>query len=154
MHKLKTYIRAADTLIDPLRGIAARFAAPVLDLAFRLYVAHAFFISGQGRLKDFLNGTWDRQVFLFEHEHPVPGVDPLFASYATTAGELVLPVLVALGLFARFGAAGLFIMALVIQLTYQQNAEHLLWMALAASIFIKGPGALSVDALLTKWIRR
>ena len=63
-------------------------------------------------------------------------------------------MLVGLGLFSRFGAAGLFVMALVIQLTYQENFQHILWMALAASIFIKGPGPLSVDKLMVKWLRK
>ena len=84
----------------------------------------------------------------------MPGLDASLAAPITTIAELALPVLVGLGLFSRFGAAGLFVMALVIQLTYQENFQHILWMALAASIFIKGPGPLSVDNLMVKWLKR
>jgi len=139
-----------NTLIEPLRGIANQFGSPLLDLSFRLYLAWAFFKSGIGRARDYLNGTWDTQLFLFELEHPVPGLDPALAAPVTTLAELILPVLLAFGLFSRFGAAGLFVMALIIQLTYQENYQHILWMALAASILIKGPGVLSLDHFLVK----
>jgi putative oxidoreductase len=84
----------------------------------------------------------------------VPGISAHIAAPITTVAELVLPVLLACGLFSRFSAAGLFIMALVIQLTYQENYQHLLWMALALSIFTKGPSLLSLDHLLVNWIRK
>lgn len=142
-----------NNLIEPLRGIAERFGAPFLDLGFRLLLAVPFFKSGMGRLKAFLDGNWDTQIFLFEFEHPVPGLAANFAAPVTTVAELVLPVLLALGLFGRFAAAGLFVMALVIELTYQNNAEHILWMVLAASIFVRGAGVLSLDHLLLKAFR-
>jgi len=151
---MKELLTKADDLLNPLRKLASTVASPLLDLAFRLYVAQAFFKSGWLRLQSALNNDWGSQIFLFEMEHPVPGLAPGTAAAITTAGELILPVLVALGLFARFGAAGLFTMALVIQLTYIANMEHLLWMALMASIFIKGPGPISVDHFLVRWIQR
>ncbi len=143
-----------DCMIEPLRKLANKIGAPLLDLAFRLYVAQVFFKSGMLRLQSALNGDWGTQIFLFDMEHPVPYMSPEIAAVVTTAGELALPVLLALGLFSRFGAAGLFAMALMIQLTYMHSAEHLLWMALMASIFIKGPGVLSLDFLMLKWLRQ
>lgn len=143
----KTMIKV-NTLIDPLRMLADKIGSSLLDLSFRLYLGWAFFISGMGRAKDYLNGSWDTQLFLFEIEHPIPGLDPGIAAPTTTISELALPVLLVSGLFSRFAAAGLFIMALVIQLTYQENFQHILWMALAMSILIKGPGLLSLDNLL------
>ena len=143
-----------DDLIEPLRRLANFAGAPLWDLAARLFVANAFWSSGILRYKDWANGNFDNQIFLFELEHPVPGLSPETAAYAATAGELVLPVLVALGLFGRLGAAGLLIMTAVIELTYGHFPVHILWIFLAASIFIKGPGALSLDHLLLKFIRR
>lgn len=151
---MKTLMIKTNDVIEPLRGIADKFGSPLLDLSFRFYLGWAFFKSGMGRAKDFFNGTWDTQLFLFELEHPVPGLDPALAAPVTTIAELVLPILISFGLFSRFGAAGLFVMALVIQLTYQENFQHLLWMALALVIFIKGPGPLSIDHLLVKWLRK
>lgn len=145
--------RTIDNLIEPLRKFADKVGAPVLDLGFRLYLALPFIISGKGRLMDFLNGNWDTQIFLFDMEHPVPGLSASLAAPITTVAELILPVLLALGLFGRFAAAGLFAMALMIDITYQHNAEHLLWMALALAIFVRGPGVLSLDHLLVKSLR-
>lgn len=151
---MKSLLVKIDSIIEPFRVLADRFGTPFLYLFFRLYVAEDFFRSGIGRLRDFLNGRWDTQIFLFEMEHPVPGFDPALAASVTMAGELLLPILVVLGLFTRFGAVGLFIMALVIQITYQAHFQHILWMSMMAVIFIKGPGVLSLDHFLIKWIRK
>ena len=151
---MKALILKTDNFIDPLRGVADKIATPLLYLALRLYVAEDFFRSGIGRLKDLLNGSWDTQLFLFELEHPVPGLDPTVAAPLTMGAELVLPVLLAFGLLGRVGAAGLFVMALVIQLTYQENFQHILWMTMTTVIFIRGPGPLSLDFLILKWIHK
>jgi len=151
---MKNFIRKIDGIIEPLRGIADKFGMPLLTLSFRLYVAQIFFKSGWLRLQSALNGDWDTQIFLFDMEHPVPGLSAEWAAIVTTTGELLFPVLVGLGLFARFGAAGIFTMALIIQLTYMQSAEHILWMALMAAVFINGPGRISIDHYLLKWIRK
>ena len=147
-------IRKVDDLIDPLRRLADAVGTPLLDLAFRLYLAWAFFVSGLNRFASWRNDDWDTQLFLFEYEHPVGSLDPGLAASVTTIAELVLPVLVALGFMARFGAIGLFVMALTIELTYQSSYQHLLWMALALSIFIRGPGPISLDHLLVSRARR
>ena len=143
-----------DNLIDPLRKLANLVGAPLWDLAARLFLAHAFFKSGLVRYKAWANGDFDSQIFLFELEHPVPGLDPEIAAYMTTGAELILPVLLALGLFGRFAAAGLLIMTAVIEFTYGHFDVHILWAFLAASIFIKGAGTLSLDHLLVKFLRR
>lgn len=148
------HARKIDAMIEPLRGIADKYAAPLYDLAARLYLANVFFKSGMLRFKDLQNGNWDTQLLLFEHEHPVPGLSPEFAAGATTFAELFLPVLLALGLFGRVGAAGILIMTAVIELTYGHFADHILWAFLAATIFIKGPGVISLDYLLLKHIRK
>ena len=143
-----------DNAIEPLRRLANFAGAPLWDLAARLFVANAFFKSGMVRFNAWRNGDFESQIFLFELEHPVPGLDPELAAYITTGAEVVLPVLLALGLFGRFAAAGLLIMTAVIEFTYGHFAVHILWAFLAASIFIKGPGALSLDNLLVKFIRK
>lgn len=136
--------------LAPLRRISDHIISPLLDLTFRLYLGWAFFKTGIGRAKDYLNGGWDNQLFLFELEHPVPGLSPELAAPLTTVAELTLPILLIAGLMARFGAAGLLVMALIIELTYQQNFQHILWMAMAASVLIKGPGKLSIDYLIVR----
>ncbi len=140
--------------IDPLRMLAEKVGAPLFDLAARLFVANAFFMSGILRFKDFLNGTFDSQVFLFQFEHPVPGIPPEIAAYMAMTGEILLPVLLVLGLFGRFAAAGILIMTAIIEFTYIHAPEHILWAVLATSLFIKRPGTLSIDYFLVKFLRK
>jgi putative oxidoreductase len=151
---MKELISRIHILLNPLRSIANQFFSPLLDLTLRLYVAEDFLRSGIGRAKDYINGSWDTQLFLFEFEHPVPGLSPQLSAPITTVAEIILPLLLIIGLFTRLGAAGIFIMALVIQLTYQENFQHLVWMSMMAVIFIKGPGAISLDHFLVKWIEK
>lgn len=143
-----------DSLITPLRKLANCIAAPLWDLAARLYVAKVFWTSGMLRYKDFANGNFDNQIFLFELEHPVPGLEPELAAHMTMFAELALPVLLALGLFGRVGAAGILIMTAVIEFTYIHATDHILWAFLAGSVFIRGAGLLSLDHLLLKFIRK
>lgn len=143
-----------DELIEPLRKLANCVGAPLYDLAARLYVANVFWASGVLRYKDWANGNFDSQIFLFELEHPVPGLDPEFAAYASTIGELILPILLVFGLFGRFGAAGILVMTAVIEFTYIHATDHILWAFLAASTLIRGPGMLSLDHLILKHIRK
>ncbi len=106
------------------------------------------------RYNDWANGNFDNQIFLFELEHPVPGLDPTTAAYGATAGELILPILLVLGLFGRVGAAGILIMTAIIEFTYTHATDHILWAFLAGLIFIKGSGMLSLDYLILKYIRK
>lgn len=151
---MKEHLIKIDELLNPLRKIADTIGAPVFDLAARAYVASVFWKSGTTRFNDFINGNFDNQILLFTDEHPVPGLPGEFAAYAATFGEVTLPILLILGLFGRFAAAGLFLMALIIEFTYFSSVTHIFWMFLAATIFIKGPGMLSVDHWLVKWIRK
>jgi putative oxidoreductase len=148
------FLNTVDTLIEPLRGLSNTIASPLFDLGVRVYLGWEFFSSGLTRFADFKNGTFDNQVFLFELEHPVPGLDPTAAAYLTTGAEIILPIMLVLGLFGRFAAAGLLFMTAVIEFTYGHFDVHVLWAFLAAMIFIKGPGALSLDTLLLRFIRK
>ena len=152
--KMIALAQKIDNLINPLRRMASCVGSPLFDLGARLYLAWAFFKSGMLRFNDWWNGSFDNQVFLFELEHPVPGIDPEIAAYMSTTGEIVLPILLAFGLFSRFGAAGLLIMTAVIEFTYIHATDHILWAFLAGMIFIKGPGMLSIDHFLVKALRR
>lgn len=147
-------LQTLDSHLNPLRSIAAHIGAPIWDLAARFYLAHAFLKSGLLRLNDFLNGTWSTQIFLFTEEHPVPGIPGEISSVLATGGELVLPVLLIFGLLGRFAAAGILVMTLIIELTYIHATDHVLWAFLALAILIRGPGIISLDTLILKWIRR
>ncbi|MBM3117251.1 DoxX family protein [Jeongeupia naejangsanensis] len=125
--------------------------APLLALAARLYVARAFFLSGLTKIRD-----WDTTLLLFTEEYHVPILAPAVAAPLATAGELVLPVLLVLGLFGRFAAAGLFVVNIVAVISYPdlgaaEIKDHVLWGVMLVYLVVHGCGAWSLDRF---WQRR
>ncbi len=120
--------------------------APAL-LAARLYVSYVFFNSGLQSLR-----SWAGTVWLYQNEFHVAVLPPYVAAVVGTAGELLLPPLVAFGLLGRFGALGLFVVNLVALLSYMYALQvpaimfHFIWGGLILMIALWGPGAWSVDA--------
>jgi putative oxidoreductase len=115
----------------------------------RVALAGIFWRSARTKVED---GSWlqmsDTTVFLFREEYgmPWPEITGLLATYA----EHFLPVLVVLGLFTRIGAAGLLVMTLVIQFFVYPEAwwqTHILWVALAGILIVRGGGIFSLDRL-------
>ena len=133
------------------RAIAAvELLQPLAQLAARLFVAQAFFLSGLTKLRD-----WDITVALFTDEYHVPLLPPELAAVMGTGGELVLPVLLALGLAGRFAAAGLSVVNVVAVLSLAELApaallQHQWWGSLLLALLLWGPGRWSVDALLSR----
>ncbi|HEY8192000.1 MAG TPA: DoxX family protein [Alphaproteobacteria bacterium] len=147
-----------DNMIAPLRCVAHHYASPLLDLAIRLYMAQIFFQSGWGKFKNFLNDDWGTTVFLFQEAHPLPFLPANVAAVLGTGAELILPVLLAIGLFTRLGAAGLLAMTMAIQFLVPAdygvaNPIHYMWMLLLAVPLVKGPGPLSLDYFIIKKLR-
>lgn len=127
---------------------------PAAQLAARCYVALVFFRSGLTKLRDF-----DTTIALFMDEYQVPLLDPTVAAVAGTAGELVLPVLLAFGLVGRFAAAGLGVVNVVAVLSLAEIAEaalqgHLFWGSLLAALLLWGPGRWSLDRWAVPALRR
>jgi putative oxidoreductase len=94
-------------------------------------------------------------VALFTDEYKVPLLSPTVAAVLGTAGELVLPVLLVVGLAGRFSAIGLFVVNAVAVIALTEIApaalqQHILWGALLAALAIYGLGPWSVD----RWLKR
>ncbi len=121
----------------------------------RVYVSWVFLKSGWLKLSD-----WSQTVALFESEYRVPLLPPHAAAVAGTAGELVFPVLLIVGLAGRLSALGLFAVNALAVVSYahvllQEGfeaavAQHYLWGFMLLVIIFYGPGALSVDGLLAR----
>jgi putative oxidoreductase len=131
--------------LDRLRTTARRFPLSFVEFGMRLAVGATFFRSGMLKYQSF-----DNAIVLFRNEYRLPLLPPDIAAYLGTAVELAAPVLLVLGLFARFGAAALLVMTLTIQfLVYPENwPEHLMWASILAYILRSGAGALSIDRLI------
>jgi putative oxidoreductase len=123
-------------------------AQPLALLAARLYVAQVFFSAGLTKLRD-----WDTTLALFADEYQVPLLSPPVAAALGTAGEIVLPVLLALGLAGRFAAAGLSVVNAVAVISLAEIApaalqQHLLWGSLLLLVLLWGPGRWSLDRIV------
>lgn len=137
--------------IAPLYALAVRALEslqPLALLAARLYVANVFFLSGLTKLRD-----WDTTLALFADEYHVPLLPPPLAAVLGTAGEIVLPVLLVLGLGTRIGALGLFIVNAVAVISLSEIApaalqQHILWGSLLALVLLWGAGPWSADRLV------
>jgi len=121
---------------------------PLAALAARIYVGQAFFLSGLTKIRD-----WETTIALFTDEYKVPFLPPALAALMGTAGELVLPVLLVLGLGGRFAALGLFVVNAVAVISLQEIApaalqQHIFWGSLLAGLAIFGPGAWSLERLV------
>ncbi len=122
-------------------------------LAVRLYLLDVFFRSGLSKLLD-----WDSTLFLFQEEYHVPVLPPEWAAAMGTAGELGLSSLLALGLLTRPAAVGLFMVNLMAVISYPDLTaaglkDHQLWGVLCTALALFGPGALSADGFLWRWLR-
>ncbi len=137
------------------RAIAAlESVQPLAQLAARLYVAQVFFLSGLTKLRD-----WDITLALFADEYQVPLLPPDVAAVAGTAGELLLPVLLALGLAGRFAALGLSVVNAVAVLRLAEIAapalqQHVFWGSLLIGLLLWGPGRWSLDRFVLPWLQR
>ncbi len=137
-------------LIYPVLRALDGLQAPAL-LAARCYVAYAFFAAGLTKLRD-----WETTLLLFTEEYQVPVLSPELAAWAGTAGELVLPVLLAFGLTGRLAALGLSVVNVVAVASLAEIApaalvQHQLWGVLLLLPLFWGPGAWSLDRWL--WVR-
>ena len=123
---------------------------PLALLAARLYVAQVFFLAGLSKLSD-----WDITLALFADEYRVPWLPSELAAWLGTGGELVLPVLLALGLFGRGAALGLFVVNAVAVISLAEIGpaalqQHQFWGSLLLGLLLWGPGRWSVDG----WARK
>jgi putative oxidoreductase len=157
--KDNTMNTTATTPLQKVLGLWRRFSAgldtlqPAAALAARLYVGQVFFASGLTKLRD-----WETTVALFTDEYAVPLLPPAMAAFMGTAGELVLPVLLVLGLAGRFSALGLFVVNAVAVISLSEIApaalqQHVFWGALLAGLAIYGVGPWSLDRWLAPRLR-
>lgn len=130
------------------RGLDA--LRPLTALAARVYVAQVFFLAGVTKLRD-----WSSTLDLFAYEYQVPLLPPVLAAWLGTAGELILPILLVLGLGGRVAALGLSGVNVMAVLSLPDMPEaafqlHVFWGSLLAGLAVYGPGLWSVDC----WLHR
>ena len=148
-------MNAITSLWARLTGILSGTAIESIALfATRVALAGIFWRSYQTKVEEgTLLSISDVQYIIFENEFAGLPLSPDLAVPLTVYAEFAFPILLFIGLFSRISAAALAVMALVIQLFVFPTWDHFFgWditvLALAAIIISRGPGLISVDALL------
>lgn len=139
-------------MIPLIRNLNSRFDLIPQDavaLALRIFPAMVFWQSGRTKVEGLFT-IKDSTFFLFKEEFALPVIPSDLAAVLATTAEHVLPALMILGLFTRFSALGLLAMTAVIQVFVYADAwvTHGLWGAALLAVIARGPGRLSLDALL------
>jgi putative oxidoreductase len=125
-------------------------------LVLRLTLAMPFWASGLTKWDGWFTLSFGARA-LFEDEYRIhwfggqyPFPFPDQVALASAIAEVTLPVLLALGLFTRYAAAGILAMTAIIQLTYPDGWRnfHLPWAAMALALLTFGGGRIALDRLL------
>jgi putative oxidoreductase len=144
------------SLISAFENVLTRYVPDTMVcLALRFGLAVPFFKSGLTKWAGF-GQLSDSALLLFAEEfkfHILGKVYdfpyPKIMAYGAGVAEILLPILLALGLFGRLAAFGLLVMTAVIQLTIPSGWPiHLTWAAMALAIMVLGSGRLSADHLV------
>ncbi|MCB1793476.1 MAG: FAD-dependent oxidoreductase [Candidatus Competibacteraceae bacterium] len=143
-HRRANVIAAFLKRVDEALRVAEVTLYPFLDLAIRLWLAQAFWVSGVLKL-----ANWDTALTLATYEYPVPWLDPFTAAVLGVSIEVLGSMLLAFGLATRLAAIPLLILTLVIQFEYRALDQHLYWAALFGWYIVMGAGSISLDRLLT-----
>jgi putative oxidoreductase len=122
----------------------------LIALCARVFPAAVFWQSGQTKVAGF--HLKPSAVALFQNEYQLPVIDPTAAAYLSAVGEHVLPVLLVLGLATRFAALGLLFMTAVIEIFVYPLAwpTHGVWATCFVLLIARGPGEVSLDALIAR----
>src|SRR5499426_1854159 len=125
------------------------FPLSVLQLGMRIGVGMVFFKAGLLKYQSF-----EFAVKLFEDEYKVPLLAPAVAARMAMINELTTSTLLFLGLATRLVTLPLFGMISVIQIFVYPTAwpDHLLWGSILVFLLTRGPGVLSIDYLIQRYI--
>lgn len=138
------------------QGLRALGSIPndLIALVARVSIAAVFWQSGQTKVDGWMLS--DNALYLFENEYKLPLVDPWIAAHLAAFAEHFFPILLVLGLTSRLSALALLVMTLVIQIFVYPGAwpTHGTWVACLLFIAARGPGLVSLDALIARRFRR
>jgi len=131
------------------RAIALLEAIPysLIALIARAATFTVFWRSGMVKL-----ASWPSTLLLFANVYRVPIIPPHLAAYIAATLEVGGSVLVLLGLMTRVSVFLLLGMVLVIQLFVDPPGwpDHIQWLAFMFVLLARGPGLVSLDALVVR----
>lgn len=141
----------AGGLISNAMGWLERIPYSLIALIARGAAFEVFWRSGSVKLDD-----WAGTLSLFETEYRVPLVPPHIAAYMAAGLELGGAVLILAGLGTRLVALAYLGMIAVIQIFVYPEAwpTHIQWVTLLLLLLARGPGAISLDALICRLLAK
>lgn len=135
------------------RAIGLLDAIPysLVALLARAATFTVFWRSGMVKL-----ASWDSTLLLFANVYRVPVLPPDVAAYMAASLELGGSVLILLGLLTRVSVILLTGMVFVIQIFVMPNGwpDHIQWLAFMFILLARGPGLISLDALIWRFTRQ
>jgi putative oxidoreductase len=128
-----------------------RIPYSLIALVARGAAFEVFWRSGTVKLDD-----WAGTLSLFETDYKVPLVPPHIAAYMAAGLELGGAVLILAGLGTRLVALAFLGMTAVIQIFVYPEAwpTHIQWVAFLLLLLARGPGSISLDALICRLLTR
>ncbi|GHA13055.1 hypothetical protein GCM10008090_23450 [Arenicella chitinivorans] len=127
-------------LFSKFNAFCTHALGPLINLIARIYIGWVFFRSGLVKIDDF-----ESTVEFFADDWAIPFLAPMPAAILATAGELILPVMLVLGLGARISALGLLIMTAMIQFLVLPDHLHYWWMLVLGFLLSEGGSRCSLD---------
>ena len=139
------------TTFAAVREGLGRVPLAVIQLAMRIAIGAVFFNAGLLKYR-----SPELTALLFRDEYKVPLLDPGLAAGMATFNELTCSTLLVLGLATRLATLPFLGMLVVIQTFVYPQAwvEHLTWASILVFLLTRGPGALSLDHLIWRRLRR
>jgi len=131
--------------INTWRARLDGFPQSALQLLMRFSIFWVFWRSGSLKA-----ANMEQTIDLFREEYRLPILPAEIAAYLATAVELAAPCLILIGLFTRLATLPLIALTLTIQFLVYWNdyPSHLVWFAILVFILVRGPGPISLDAVL------
>jgi putative oxidoreductase len=128
-------------------GWLERIPYSLIALIARGAAFEVFWRSGSVKLDD-----WAGTLSLFETDYKVPLVPPHIAAYMAAGLELGGAALILAGLGTRLVALAYLGMIAVIQIFVYPEAwpTHIQWVAFLLLLLARGPGSISLDALICR----
>lgn len=158
--------------IDSFVSACAFIPYALVAIVLRLVMARVFFLDGQTRIEGPrvpLNvQDFDFSVVLplqvkvetigaFLTQYAALPVSPVLGAYLLSYAEFILPICLLLGFGTRIAVLGMLIMTALIQIYVAPDAlwsVHVYWAAILLVLLSRGPGPISVDAIIRFIARR
>ena len=140
---VSTLFPAVDSTLTSLQALGA-VAGAWLDLAIRFWLAKAFLTEAVVSMAVHVPMTMSIASAI------APTVDHVVASPLGGVIATLCPTLLIIGLWSRIVALPLLFEACALQGSDGPSPLHLYWAVLLGWIIVRGPGAISIDALLSR----